>query len=160
MLGLFFVVLFGICTATTNENYSVRTANMPGAAGVASWFSTFSYARISPTLALVYVSGTIGSPFPSPPGPPKLVDGGAGNQTTQALKNVVGALGFAYETIYGVKAPLGHDFRRDMTKCRVYQAVLTKDQQEDFDKSYVSFFSSMQPHGPPARVSFQGSNWW
>lgn len=146
--------LLCFCALAVAGQYLVTPVNQPGAAGVPSWFSTFTVVRLGPTMALVSLSGTIGTPFPSPPGPPSLVPGGIANQTEQALSNVVSAIAFAYKSTFPTSSAQ-QDWRRTISKCRVYQATLSNDDAMLFEKTYSNFFAGI---APPARVAFQGAD--
>lgn len=153
MLSLFcaFLCLF---VAAAQSDYVVHSVNQPGAAGVPTWFSTVSYVTVSPQLTLLYISGTIATPFPSPKGPPKLVSEFIGPQTQQTLLNIVGAIDWAHNQTYPQQNCDGHDWRRDLVKCRVFLANITAAEQNEFNEVYESFFDGI---APPSRVAFTGA---
>ena len=131
--------------------------NQPGAAGVPTWFSTLTYFKHgdSDNIAQIYVSGVIGTPYPSKPGPPTLVPGGIANQTAQALTNIVSAIQFGFTKAFPNAPPSDNlDFRRAIAKCRVYQGHISSSDANLFEKTYADFFDGI---APPARVAFQGA---
>ncbi len=144
------VLLFALVEA--RQSQVVRRLLVPGAAGVPSWFSTVTYV-VQPPLINVYVSGTIGTPVPSPPGPPHVVPGGIGNQTTQALSNIVGAVSYVCSQVPGCQQ---EDWRWALTKCRVYMPLLSQEEGSAFDSAWVGFFAD-PVLTPPARMAFQGA---
>ncbi len=148
---LVFVAALALALGAPNP---VVHVNVPGAAGVSSWFSTLTYVVQQP-LVNVFISGTIGTPFPSPPGPPTLVPGGIGNQTTQALKNIIGAVDYVCKY---VSSECSQDKRWSLTKCRVYLPALRGAEEADFNKAWVAFFASSTNESPPARMAFQGAS--
>jgi enamine deaminase RidA (YjgF/YER057c/UK114 family) len=157
-VGMFFAALFlmvALCDGAKQGRASrpVQRLLVPGAAGVSSWFSTVTYVEQAP-LVFVYVSGTIGSPFPSPRGPPHLVPGGIGNQTRQALSNIMGAVNY---TCQQVSDDCEHDWRWSLTKCRVYSPILSTADAAAFDAAWVAFFAD-PVLTPPARMAFQGAS--
>eukprot|EP01087_Luapelamoeba_hula_P012221 TRINITY_DN3396_c0_g1_i1.p1 TRINITY_DN3396_c0_g1~~TRINITY_DN3396_c0_g1_i1.p1 ORF type:complete len:204 (+),score=39.44 TRINITY_DN3396_c0_g1_i1:64-612(+) len=140
----------------------VTHINVPGAAGVKSWFSSLTMVALGDPSrpdaeALLSISGTIGTPFPSPPGPPVLVPGGIGAQTTQALNNIVSYINYTCQLTLSDEC---EDLRFAITKCRVYTPLLSNDDEKTFEAAWVSFFNSTSGnpnHLPPARMSFQGA---
>ncbi len=148
------ILVLALCGGSAGRSARpVQRLLVPGAAGVSSWFSTVTFVEASP-LVFVYVSGTVGTPFPSPPGPPHLVPGGIGNETTQALRNIVGAVNY---TCFQVSGDCEHDWRWALTKCRVYLPVLTAAGSAAFDAAWVAFFAD-PVLTPPARMAFQGAS--
>ncbi len=88
-----------------------------------------------------------------------MVPGGIGNQTTQSLDNIIGALPFACKDAFPqiVTECDKTDWKEQLTKCRVYLAMLEGNEQSAFDAAWVSFFNSSGTPNPPARMAFQGA---
>jgi len=130
---------------------TVHRLNVPGAAGVPTWFSTLTFFNVAPNAVQVSLSGVIGTPFPSKPGPPRLVPGGVANETTQALNNIVGALEFVCANVTSNAAACDIDWRLQLTKCSVFLALLAPQEEALFNNAWVSFFAGV---APPARMAF------
>lgn len=150
------VLLLACAVAMANGRApTVQRLLMPGAAGVSSWFSTVTYVE-QPPLVSVYVSGTIGTPFPSQPGTPHVVPGGVGNETTQALRNVLGAVNYTCLQVADAYHCSQHDWRWSITKCRVALTLLTATEEAAFNAAWVAFFADPLLT-PPARMASQGA---
>ena len=91
-------VFLSFCFAQEGEIFAI---NEPGAAGVPSWFSSLTYSFVSGDMALCYISGTIGTPYPSKPGPPHVVPGGIVPETNQTLNNIVSAIKYGHNQAFG-----------------------------------------------------------
>ena len=155
-MGWALLTLLVLCGASVacGKQQTVQRLVVPGAAGVDAWFSTVTYVMQFP-LVFVYVSGTIGTPYPSPPGPPHLVPGGIGNQTTQALTNILAAVRYTCTQI--PPAACDEDWRWALTKCRVFLPQLSPAAEAAFNAAWVAFFAD-PVLTPPARMAFQGAS--